>query len=107
MTTATKVDERQNVASSAYDQKSTTKPEISKRLLVVGITAIALVTGLLYWLHARHYETTDDAQVDGHFAQLSTRISGTVTYVNPLVENDRYVKAGMLLIELDPRDYQA
>ena len=107
MTTATKVDERQNVASSAYDQKSTTKPKISRRLLVVGITAIALVTGLLYWLHARHYETTDDAQVDGHFAQLSTRISGTVTYVNPLVENDRYVKAGTLLLELDPRDYEA
>jgi membrane fusion protein (multidrug efflux system) len=45
--------------------------------------------------------------VDGHFAALSTRISGTVTYVNPLVENDRYVAAGTLLLALDPRDNEA
>jgi membrane fusion protein (multidrug efflux system) len=30
-----------------------------------------------------------------------------VTYVNPLVENDRFVPAGALLLELDPRDYAA
>ena len=107
MTTATKVDERQDMASSEYDEKISAKPKISRRLLVVGILAIGLVGGLLYWLHARHYETTDDAQVDGHFTQLSTRISGTVTYVNPLVENDRYVSAGTLLLQLDPRDYEA
>src|SRR5262249_42300371 len=39
--------------------------------------------------------------------QLSTRITGTVTYVNPLVENDRFVPAGTLLLQLDPRDYEA
>jgi membrane fusion protein (multidrug efflux system) len=44
--------------------------------------------------------------VDGHFAQLSTRIEGTVTWVNPNAENDHSVKAGELLLELDPRDYQ-
>jgi membrane fusion protein, multidrug efflux system len=71
------------------------------------VLAVSLVAGLGYWLYARQYETTDDAQVDGHFAQLSTRITGTVTYVNPLVENDRYVTAGTLLLELDPRDYEA
>src|SRR5271154_6603361 len=71
----------------------------------VGI--VVLAGALTYWLSARHFEDTDDAQVDGHFAQLSTRITGTVTYVNPLVENDRYVPAGTLLLELDPRDYEA
>jgi membrane fusion protein (multidrug efflux system) len=45
--------------------------------------------------------------VDGHFAQLASRVSGTVLYVNPLVENDRYVSAGTVLVRLDPRDYQA
>jgi membrane fusion protein (multidrug efflux system) len=78
-----------------------------KRILGGGVAVAAIAAGVVYWLDARHYETTDDAQVDGHFAQLSSRISGTVTYVNPLVENDRYVKAGTLLLALDPRDYEA
>jgi membrane fusion protein, multidrug efflux system len=75
------------------------------------VLATALVTvgaaGLSWWLYARQYQTTDDAQVDGHFAQLSARVTGTVLYVNPLVENDRYVSAGTVLVRLDPRDYQA
>jgi membrane fusion protein (multidrug efflux system) len=65
------------------------------------------VVAALWWLRARRFETTDDAQIDGHFNAISTRISGTVVYVNPDVENDHYVKAGTLLMELDPRDYQA
>jgi membrane fusion protein (multidrug efflux system) len=80
---------------------------MSKRLLILGVVAIGLIAAVAYWLYARHYETTDDAQVDGHFAQLSTRIIGTVTYVNPLIENDRYVTAGTQLLQLDPRDYEA
>jgi membrane fusion protein (multidrug efflux system) len=71
------------------------------------LAAVGAIGSLGYWLHARHFESTDDAQVDGHFAQLSTRITGTVTYVNPLVENDRFVPAGTLLLELDPSDYEA
>jgi membrane fusion protein (multidrug efflux system) len=59
------------------------------------------------WLHARHFETTDDAQIDGHINVVSSRISGTVLYVNPRVENNQYVEAGTLLVELDPSDYQA
>jgi len=38
---------------------------------------------------------------------VSSRISGTVLYVNPKVENNQYVEAGTLLMELDPTDYQA
>src|SRR5216684_2459434 len=37
----------------------------------------------------------------------STRISGTVSYINPRVENNQFVEAGALLLELDPRDYEA
>src|SRR5260370_26992795 len=109
MTTATKVDEAPSTASSEGNQDAPPKAKISRKhlhLLFV-VLAVLLVAGLCYWLYARHYESTDDAQVDGHFAQLSTRITGTVTYVNPLVENDRYVTAGMLLLEHDPRGYHA
>ena len=78
-----------------------------KRVILSAALLIVAVSGLSYWLYARQFEATDDAQVDGHFAQLSPRVSGTVVYVNPLVENDRYVTAGTVLLRLDPRDYQA
>src|ERR1700677_2552044 len=107
MSTATTIDEAPNTTSSEGKEEAPPKTKISRKHLFAVILAVLLVAGLCYWLYARHYESTDDAQVDGHFAQLSTRITGTVTYVNPLVENDRYVTAGMLLLELDPRDYQA
>ena len=106
MSTATMVEEAPNTASSENEREAPPKAKISRKHLLVVVLVILLVAGVCYWLYARHYESTDDAQVDGHFAQLSTRITGTVTYVNPLVENDRYVMAGMLLLELDPRDYQ-
>jgi len=61
----------------------------------------------LWWLYARQFESTDDAQIDGHLDAISARISGTVQYINPKVENNQYVEAGTLLLELDPNDYQA
>src|SRR5215469_15319113 len=69
--------------------------------------AFAAMAGFSWWLHARHFESTDDAQIDGHIDVVSSRISGTVLYVNPRVENNQYVEAGTLLLELDPNDYQA
>jgi membrane fusion protein (multidrug efflux system) len=50
------------------------------------------------------YESTDDAQIDGHIDPLSSRIDGTVIRVH--AENNDRVKAGELLVEIDPRDYQ-
>jgi membrane fusion protein, multidrug efflux system len=52
-------------------------------------------------------KSTDDAQIDGHLNAISARISGTVLYITPKVENNQYVEAGTLLVELDPNDYQA
>ncbi len=67
-------------------------------LLVVG-SAPAL------WLHSRHFESTDDAQIEGHLNSVSARISGTVARINPNVENNHYVEAGTVILELDPGDY--
>jgi membrane fusion protein, multidrug efflux system len=68
----------------------------------------AIAIGVLsWWLYARRYESTDDAQIDGHLNAISARVSGTVLYINPKVENNQYIEAGTLLVELDPNDYQA
>lgn len=68
-------------------------------LLVVG------VGGLLYWLHARQFESTDDAEVDAHLNPVSARVDGTITHV--YVDDNQLVNAGQPLVDLDPRDYQA
>jgi membrane fusion protein (multidrug efflux system) len=60
-----------------------------------------------WWLNSQGYESTDDAQIEGHLDLVSPRISGTVTYINPAVEDTHVVEAGTLLVELDPNDYQA
>src|SRR5579864_1691511 len=80
---------------------------VPRRILVLLAAALAAVAGISWWLHARHFETTDDAQIDGHINVVSSRISGTVRYLNPQVENNQYVQSGTLLVELDPNDYQA
>ena len=79
----------------------------SRRTLVTLAIVLAAITLLSSWLYTRQFETTDDAQIDGHFNVVSSRVSGTVLYVNPQVENNQYVEAGTLLMELDPTDYQA
>ena len=73
------------------------------RLGGVVLVAVVLIAGFL-WLRSRGKETTDDAQVDGHITQIAPRVGGTITKVH--VTNNQAVKAGEVLAEIDPRDYQ-
>jgi membrane fusion protein, multidrug efflux system len=75
----------------------------ARMYLIVG--AIVLVVAVFFaWRYFSSYESTDDAQVDGHLMPLSARISGYVSKVN--VDDNQVVKAGTVLVEIDPRDYQ-
>lgn len=70
--------------------------------LVVGL--LLAVGGFLFWRYSETYESTDDAEVDGHLVGVSARIQGTVVAVN--AEENQTVKAGQLLVVIDPRDFQ-
>jgi membrane fusion protein (multidrug efflux system) len=65
---------------------------------------IAAAAGLFYWLQARQFESTDDAQVVAHLNPVSARIDGSITKV--YVEDNQIVKPGDPLVDLDPRDFQ-
>jgi len=58
------------------------------------VPVIVLVVLLSWWLSARRFESTDDAQIDGHLNAISARISGTVLYINPKVEDNQYIESG-------------
>ena len=85
------------------------KPGLSPRVRIVAIVVavVALLGGFLYWLHARNFEDTDDAQVDGHLNPVSAKVDGTVLSVSPDVEDNHPVQAGEVLVQLDPVTYQA
>ena len=87
-------------------QERKRKP-VPRRVFAGLAVVLTAVTASSWWVHARRFESTDDAQIDGHINVVSSRISGTVLYVNPRVENNQRVEAGTLLLELDPSDYQA
>jgi membrane fusion protein (multidrug efflux system) len=70
-------------------------------LLVLAALAVGGVRLLRYF---DSYESTDDAQIDGDIYAITSRIAGTVTAVH--VEDNQAVKAGQILVELDPKDYQ-
>jgi membrane fusion protein (multidrug efflux system) len=72
-------------------------------MIAVVVTVLVLVAAGLWW-HSTFTENTDDAQVNGHLIQVSSRISGEVLKVD--VEENQVVKAGDTIAELDSRDYQ-
>jgi membrane fusion protein (multidrug efflux system) len=84
------------------------KPPIYKRpavIITVSIVLlIAIVAALLYWLHARHFVSTDDAYLDGNIVQVAPQVPGPVTALH--VNDNELVRKGELLVELDETDYQ-
>jgi membrane fusion protein (multidrug efflux system) len=74
------------------------------RWYLIGAILVVLVGGFFGYRYITSYESTDDAQVDGHLMPLSTRISGYVIKVN--VDDNQEVPAGYVLAEIDPKDYQ-
>ncbi|HXJ13552.1 MAG TPA: HlyD family secretion protein [Candidatus Limnocylindrales bacterium] len=73
------------------------------RLIVGGVVLLAAALGLFLYFHNR--ESTDDAQVDGHITPIAAKIYGRVGKVQ--VRDNQQVKAGQVLVQLDPADYQA
>jgi len=77
-------------------------PRLRVGLTIGGI--VLVVAGVFLWRYFTSYESTDDAQIDGHLNSISARVSGHVQKL--LVEDNQYVQAGTPLVQIDPRDYQ-
>ena len=84
-------------------KKGLANPKVRRLLLIGGVVLIAILVGLFLFYHNR--ESTDDAQVDGHITPIASKIYGRVAQV--LVNDNQPVKAGQVLVKIDPRDYQA
>jgi len=71
-------------------------------LILAGL--LILVAVFFLWRYLASYESTDDAQIDGHVNAVSARVSGHVIKLN--VQDNQYVEKGTVLVEIDPADYE-
>jgi membrane fusion protein (multidrug efflux system) len=85
------------------DNEIAQPPSRRRGIIAVVVVVLAAVAVALWW-RSTFTENTDDAQVNGHLIQVSSRINGQVLKVE--VKENQLVKAGDLIAELDPADYQ-
>ena len=74
-------------------------------IILIVVAAVIAVAVLLYWLHSRQYESTDDAFVDAHIVRLAPTVSGTLVQVADV--DNRHVEAGRLLAVIRPATPEA
>jgi membrane fusion protein (multidrug efflux system) len=79
-------------------------PRSRRRGILIAAGVVVVLVALGVWWHSTFSEDTDDAQVNGHLIQISSRIAGQVIKVD--VDENQMVKAGDPIAELDPGDYQ-
>lgn len=86
-----------------------TRKPFFKRPLVRWAAAVVIILsvifGVRYYIHAISHESTDDAFIDGHIIQISPKVSGHVVKLH--ITDNQQVEKGALLLEIDPRDYEA
>ena len=106
--TATESHERSTKPLPATERDYHTRPSRAKssgfRIAIVIAIIVLLVIGFFAYRYFTSYESTDDAQIDGHINSVSARVSGHVIKLN--VQDNQYVQAGTALVEIDPADYQ-
>jgi membrane fusion protein, multidrug efflux system len=99
----------EEVAKPKAAEKTRERSSPGRRVLTIAVVVIVLAiaagAGVIWWLSGRDYETTDDAFIDARVVNISSQVSGAIVAV-PVTDN-QLVNTGALLIEIDPRDYQA
>ena len=87
-------------------QKRVRRQRLHRHAVTIAALLVLLAAALAaYPVYTSFYASTNDAQVDGHIHPVNSRINGTVAWVNPAVEDTRYVAAGTVLARLDADDY--
>ena len=106
-TDVTAAREIMNTPAPATPSTDTVKAPVFTRqraFIAAGVLLVVAVAAFFGWRTLSPREGTDDAQVSGHVSPVATRVGGTVVAIK--VKDNQSVKAGDVLVELDPRDYQ-
>src|ERR1041385_6840088 len=69
------------------------------------LVIVLIVAALLWWLHARQFESTDDAFIDTRVVSIASQVNGAIVEVD--VTDNAGVDANTVLLRIDDRDYRA
>ena len=97
-----------SASESPHREIGVPPPPASKRrrniLIGTAVVVVLLLTTVVYYhFFLAPYVSTDDAFIDGYVAMISPRVPGQVLKL--VVTDNQQVKAGDVLVELDPSDY--
>lgn len=95
--------ELEDGASNREETGNAAPKKAKNRILTIGLPLLILVAatgGLLWWLNARNYVSTDDAYIDAHVVRIAPQIAGVVSDLT--VEPNQRVDAGDLLVAISP-----
>jgi membrane fusion protein (multidrug efflux system) len=85
--------------------EATASPSNGRRQRIILIVVAVLLIGAVgAWFYFAGKESTDDAQIDGHVNPTAARVGGTVIKLN--VRDNQQVRAGDILVQIDPKDYE-
>jgi membrane fusion protein, multidrug efflux system len=100
-------DEKEAAAEQLSSANEATK-KMNGKHKALAVLLLIIITGLFFaarlYINAKIFISTDDAFVDAHVFQVSSRVPGTVKAV--LVEDNQRVRKGDILVELDPAIYE-
>jgi membrane fusion protein, multidrug efflux system len=85
----------------------TPPPRSSKKWAIAGVVGLVAIVGATYgyraWQFGATHQETDNAYIAADVHPINARVAGTVTQV--AVNDNQTVRAGELLVRLDPGDY--
>jgi membrane fusion protein (multidrug efflux system) len=91
-----------NAAPATTAPAGNPKRRTALTAIAVAVLVIGGGYGIYYWMTGRHSESTDNAYVQANVVQITAQAGGTVTAID--ADDTDYVKAGQLLVKLDPAD---
>ena len=71
--------------------------------LLIPAALILVAAAYAGWLYLSQWESTDDAQIEGHIHPVNAKVGGTIVSVN--IAENQHVEAGTVLAQIDSRDY--
>ena len=94
--------------ASSPESNTATQGNPARKKAITAVTILVVIGAIaygVYWaLVLNHFESTDNAYVQGNVVQITPQVVGTVVAIN--ADDTDHVKAGQILVKLDPADAQ-
>lgn len=81
------------------------KKSKKKLFIIAGILGTVLIIGIIYFIIAAGYESTDNAQLDADIVPIRASVTGYVKTIH--FKDNEHVKKGQLLVTIDDVDLKA